>query len=266
VLTYAVAALLNASPVRRLELSIPTFHPLAGRPDTPVQDDVQICPGLRAPTSFPVSSTGFQDQQHEEALRCFRKRDKRDAPWGNGVPPTISIAPFPNVLPYQAYKDQCSANSQILTKMIENWVKSVSSSRARDQTYDSKAKSFGIQGGACISTSFVGPVDKLPMYAGKAWPGSSKWPPSSEWPSSSTRPSWTPEPWSTTTSPQFDWPSSSLPWGSRSWGGTSNVGGNNGPAPTWGEGGFRDPSYRTSTSTVYVTLPPESTSTYVTFR
>jgi hypothetical protein len=92
---------------------------------------------------------------------CF-KRDKLDGPWGNGVPPAITIASFPG--PLQPYNpSQCASNSVMLTKIIDEWVLSISASRERDRTYDSRTPALQLQGGACVTTAFTVPPERLPM-------------------------------------------------------------------------------------------------------
>jgi hypothetical protein len=274
-LTYISAALPNSTHVGQPEISVETRPTLAAADtsDALARSKAHVCPDLSAPTSIPFPSITGLAWQHQIGTGCVQKRVEQDAPWGNGAPPAVYIASFPYSLPYQSYKDQCSTNSQLLTRMIQGWIKSVSSSRGREQTYDPRTPTVTIRGGACITTTFKGPADQLPMYRSQAQTWSSSWP-------ARTTTAWgdpPPPPWRTTSSLPA-WPSSSLPVGSRSWGGNSDFWGNNGPVDTrtsanfpsrsgWSDYGWNpDTSRWRTTSTVFVTIPPSPTSTYVTFK
>jgi hypothetical protein len=265
VLTSVLVASPDASPVSRHELSTATLAS-ADLSNAPLKVTGQIHPALPNPTSNTCSPIGGQGQQYEDGLECIQKRDKQDAPWGNGLPPTVTIAPFPG-WPGQINQNDCAVNWQLLTRMIDGWVKSLSSSRARGGSFDWKSTGFGIQGGACVTTSFKGPADQLPMYKGQTQAGG--------WPAPTNSPnSWenTPAPSRRSSSSSRAWSSNSLPQGSRSWGGISEAwGGSDLPRTTVStmyppSGDPKEPDRGPPTSTVFVTIPLEPTSTYVTFR
>jgi hypothetical protein len=126
-----------------------------------------------------------------------------DAPWGNGLAPRITIQPGPR---FNLDKAACSTNSYLLTKMEDDFMKSVSKARKNKQQFDTKRPEFAVQGGACVTSSFVGYADQQDRYQWLRQFGNGGFPPAA------APTGWNDGSWNGPQAPQAGQPYTAQPW------------------------------------------------------
>ncbi|KAE9967240.1 hypothetical protein EG327_011561 [Venturia inaequalis] len=83
-----------------------------------------------------------------------------DPPWGNGVPPMVTILPG---LPVFSDKETCKKNHKLLTQMEDKFMKNVAQVR-KDKPFDYYQPTFAVRGGACVTSDYQGPADQQDRY------------------------------------------------------------------------------------------------------
>ncbi|TID24083.1 hypothetical protein E6O75_ATG02448 [Venturia nashicola] len=118
-------------------------------------------PTAACSTPTPVDNNLLSNEHQEESLPCIQQRFKKDEPpWGNGVPPMMTILPGPPVF---SDKEACKTNHKLLNQMEDKFMKDLARAR-KDKPFDYHQPTFTVRAGACVTTDYRGPADKLDRY------------------------------------------------------------------------------------------------------